>query len=480
MLRPHQIDPAKELLEILRVFDAAVDMSDMGIGKTYIAAWVAAQLHIPTLVVCPKISISAWHRAAAAFGDTLSVINYEALRTGNHPFGNWSRAARPREIYFQCINCQRRFKPEEDIPPCYCRTDGIHGFETRRKSQSRGSFNFHPAVGCIIFDEVHRCSGIDSLNAEMLIGAKRGGKRILGLSATPGTSPLHFRALGFALGLHKLGDFFTWASRLGVRRIPGGGFKWMVSAAQQKIVMAALRASIIPERGIRVTIDSIPDFPECDITAELYNLKGSERIEELYAQMADAIKQLRNTMLDDKSPDHPLTKLLRAQQEIELLKIPIAEELTADYLAKGFSVAIFTNYSQTITELSKRLKTKLIIDGSPHGVKNRDESIEKFQDNTGRVILANSKAGGVSISLEDRDGEHPRVGLVFPGTSATDFRQVCGRLRRHGGKSKSHYRILFADTPSDRAIHRNLSPKLDNLDALNDSDLTPENLHFAP
>jgi superfamily II DNA or RNA helicase len=451
----------------------------MGVGKTYAGAWVASQLRIPALVVCPHISQSAWHRAAAAFGDTLSVINYESLRTGKHPFGSWDREPGPREVYYQCTNCQCKFKPGQSWPACYTRHDGVHCFETRKKSQRLGRFTFSPAVKMVIFDEVHRCSGLNSLNADMLIGAVRGGQKVLGLSATPATSPLHLRALGYALGLHHLVDYNAWISRLGVRRIPGGGFKWMVSKARQLEIMAGIRSQIIPEKGIRVTIDSIPDFPECDISAELYDLEKSGRIEELYAEMATALADLKTFSADDKAPDHPLTKLLRAQQEIELLKIPIVEELTADYLAKGFSVAVFVNYSQTITELSKRLNTDAIIDGSPRGVKFRDDSISRFQENSARVLLANSKAGGCSISLPDDDGDHPRVGLVFPGTSATDLRQIFGRLWRHGGKSRSYYRVILANTPSERSTHRALSAKLDNLDALNDSDLTPENLRFV-
>jgi hypothetical protein len=479
MLRPHQIAPAAALLDVLRTSNAAVDWSDMGIGKTYVAAWVVAQLRIPTLAVVPKISISAWHAAAAAFGDTISVINYEALRTGRHPFGKWDFPPRPASRFFICTNCQRKFNVEDDIPPCYCRTDSIHCFDTRRKPQRLGKFTFDSRIGLVVFDEVHRCGGTDSLNAEMLIGAKRSGCKILGLSATPASSPLDLRALGYVLGLHKLGDFYLWASRLGVRRIPGGGIKWMASRQRQIEIMAGLRAQVIPAKGIRVTIAEVPDFPECEIRAQLYDLEKSGRIDELYLIMADALARLKNTRLNDKSPEHPLTVMLRAHQEIELLKIPIVCERVSDYNAKGVSCAIFCNYSQTITELSARLGITAIIDGTPHGVKHRQESIDAFQSNKVQNILANSKAGGVSISLPDLDGFHPRAGLVLPGTSAVDFRQLCGRLPRHGGKSRSIYDIILANSKGDRAIHQALSLKLNNLDALTDADLSPENLRFS-
>jgi len=478
-LRSHQIRPAQELLDILNAGDVAVDLSDCGVGKTYMAAWVAAQLRLPTLVVCPHISQSAWKRASESFGDSISVINYEALRTGKHPFGTWDRLPGPREQYFQCSNCQCKFKPEQSWPACYTRHDGVHCFETKKKSQRLGRFTFDPNVRFVIFDEIHRTSGLNSLNADLLIGAKRSGLKILGLSATPATSPLHLRALGFVLGLHHLTNFDNWLSRLGVRRIPGGGYKWMVSAERGREIMGEIRAKIIPERGIRVRAEDIPDFPECDISAELYDLQSSNRIDELYSEMRDAVFELRNISLNDKSPEHPLTRILRAQQEIELLKIPIMEELRSDYLAKGFSVAMFVNYSQTLRVLRERLKIKCIVDGSPEGVQRRNEYVDLFQINSEREILLNTRAGGVSISLGDLDGEHPRVGLVFPGNSAIEFRQLAGRLPRHGGRSKSYYRVILANTEEERAIYAALSLKLGNLEALTDSDMSPPGMELT-
>jgi len=237
---------------------------------------------------------------------------------------------------------------------------------------------------------------------------------------------------------------------------------------------------IIPERGIRVRKIDIPDFPGCDISAELYDLHKGGRIDELYKLMSESIAKLRSASLSDKSSEHPLTKILRARQEIELLKVPIFEELVSDLNAKGFSVAIFVNFAQTIAELSKRLRTKCIVDGSPEGVRNRVASIEKFQLNQEQNIILNAEAGGPTISLDDRDGEHPRVGLVSLGFSATTTRQLFGRLPRHGGKSKSFYRVILADKTVETQIYRAVTPKLDNLDALTDADLSPENLHFAP
>jgi hypothetical protein len=171
--------------------------------------------------------------------------------------------------------------------------------------------------------------------------------------------------------------------------------------------------------------------------------------------------------------------MLRAHQKIELLKTPIAVELAGDYMEKGYSVALFVNYRQTLEELCARLKTRCFIDGSVEGVRNRVHSIDQFQRNVNKAIIVNNKAGGIAVSLHDLDGDHPRVGLVFPCFSAETMQQVFGRLHRDGGKSKCHYRVMFAAGTMEVPMHRAVSARLNNLEALNDADLRPENLRLT-
>ena len=344
---------------------------------------------------------------------------------------------------------------------------------------------------------------MDSLNAEMLLAAKRQGIKMLGLSATAACNTLNMRALGYNLDLHNdktdllgmkvfnqgfskmeyrvLPNFYRWAAQYGCRRDPRfHGFKWLVGKDRQLETMNKIRESIIPARGVRVTTESIPGFPERSISAELYDLQEDSAIDRLYAEMETSIRELN--MRAEFDGDHPLTKILRARQKIELLKIPVAVELARDYLDKGYSVGIFVNFSQTMHELRHRLKCDCFIDGSRAGVCNRQRSIDGFNANDDRLILVNSEAGGVSVSLPDLTGNHPRVGLVFPGFNAVTFRQVLGRFHRENSKSKCHYRVIFAANTVEETVHRNLRAKLDNLDELNnlnDDDMKPENLHLS-
>lgn len=486
-LREWQRAPAEHLLSILQVFDSVVDCSDTGTGKTYTAVAVACALRLPTLVVVPKISITAWHRVAAEFGEKFSVIGYEKLRTGTTDFGRWENQDRigdGRQIFHVCQCCQQRVDIENPAS-CYAHPLGIHCLVTKKSEIRYGNFGFHSGVRAVIFDEAHRCGGMDSLNAEMMIAAKRQRIKTLSLSATLATDPMKLRALGYSLDLH--GDraasqgkpnFYQWAARHGCRRIPPmPGIRWAIGEAEQRQRMAAIRSQIIPARGVRLTTNEIPGFPECSVTAELYDIDKPETMERLYAEMAEALERLAHTTASDKAPDHPLTQMLRARQKIEILKVPVAVELATDALENGLSVGIFVNFSATIDELSARLGCKDIIDGRPENARRRQAVIDAQQRDEIRLVLLNSDAGGISVSLQDLRGEFPRLGLVFPGFSATTFRQLCGRFPRDGAKSKSYYRvILAAGCKSETQIHRNLRGKLDNLSALNDADFAPDNL----
>lgn len=267
-------------------------------------------------------------------------------------------------------------------------------------------------------------------------------------------------------------SFYSWLHCAGVRRDPMfRGLVWRVSASEQRRIMSEIHKQIIPSRGVRVTTDEIPGFPEVDIQCILCDLDDVEKINKNYEEIQSALATLRARATDDKNPDSAITRTLRARQQIELFKIPAAIEIARDRLECGYSIGIFCNFRATVEELSRQLRCDFV-DGSVTGGK-RDEIIADFQANKTRAIVLNSEACGICIGLQDLDGEHPRIGLIFPGYSATVLTQVLGRFRRDGGKSKCHYRILLAANTIEMRIKAILDLKMGNLDALLDSDLIP-------
>jgi len=491
-LREYQKPHAQHLLDCVRRNQTTLDLSDCGLGKTFSACYVLKQLNQPTLVVCPKIIQTQWRRTAEVFNDEHAIVGYEKLRAGNTPFGRWERDLPPRteREYLVCQVCQCKVEKQA----CPYHPAGIHCVAIKTKPFNRGKFLFAPEIEVIVFDEVDRCNGSDSQNMKMLIAAKDQGKRILGLSATVATTPMHFRGLGYALGLHNLKDdllerdkhglrhlriarpsFKRWVSKYHVRYDPNfHGFHWFVGEDRQQDIMRAIRETIIPRFGGRLSVAELPDFPQVDIQAELYDLEEAEKVNAIYDQMAAAL-----AVVEGKSSVNRLTEILREREKIELLKVPVAVELAEDYTAQGISIGIFVNFRSTMEELRKRLDTDCFVDGSPEGVKGRERSVDRFQCNDSKLILVNTDAGGVGLTLSDLHGGHPRGGLVFPGLRASGLKQAFGRFPRDGAKSKSFYRVILAAGTYETSMHRNLRGKLNNLDALLDADLQPDNLRLT-
>lgn len=423
-LYPHQIEAAEHLEKTLQTFGSALDASDTGTGKTITALTVAQRLGLPVGVVCPKSVIPSWESWAGNLKvDPQFVLNYEQLRTGKTPW-----VARKGAVW-----------------------------------------TWAPGPRLLIWDEVHKCKGLSSQNSRMLIAAKQPGILNLMLSATAASNSLDFRALGYQLELHRLHDFWRWAFNHGVRRNRWNGFEFKGNST----VLSKIHGQIFPARGYRARIKDLGDtFPENQIIAQSYRVESTATINKLYEEAAEALKDLKERRKDDDKTV-AMTKLLRARQESEIRKIPTMVELTEGLLEEGKQVAIFVNFSQSITALKEMLKTDCIIQGG-QAAEVREQNRQDFQSGTAKIIICNLQAGGVGISLHDDAGLAPRVSLISPTFSAVDLKQTLGRIHRAGAKSKCVQIIMFAAGTVEEAVCGAVKDKLSNLDILNDNDTNPE------
>lgn len=478
-LLSHQIEPAHRLIDALSIYRAALDAGDCGCGKTWTSAACIRHLELPTLCVVPKIAVSAWKGVLATMGTSADVLNYEAIRTGKTPFGTWDKMPpAQRLIEHQCEACQQIVDPATETP-CRMHSLGIHCISPKKVPHDYGKFRWNDVVKLLVFDEVHVCSGLNSLNSDMLVAAKRQGILTLALSATAVESPLSLRALGYVLGLHCLvgpNGFYSWAMKRGCRRPVFGGLEFWVGEDKKKQILSQLHAELFPSRGVRIRISEIPNFPKLHVTADLFDLENSGRIDELYAEVQDALSALDKIKLGDKAPEHPLTKLLRASQAIELLKVSLYLAIRQEAIDAGRSVAIFVSYRQTMVELLKRCNAVSIYGGQ--NAAERDENILAFQENRVDTLVAILSAGGQSISLHDLLGR-PRTGIISLHPSAIKTKQVLGRLARAGGKSAARYIFPLVANSLEERLHKKLSAKLDCIDLLNNGDLLAVNLPIS-
>jgi superfamily II DNA or RNA helicase len=426
---------AERIVASITKWNAALDGSDTGSGKTYIGTAVARELDMKIGVICPLSVIESWRRVIHNHFkmDHEFIRNYESLRTGKYAdIVTWGK-----------VKTKTGYSRPQFIWKC-------------------------PKDTLLIFDESHRCKGENTKNSKLLRAAKKQGYKILCCSATSAINPLELRALGYTLGLHNDKDFNEWLEQNGCEK-----GRWGYEFNNDKYILQKLHKDMLLDRGIRITREQIPDFPDCDTQAMAYNVgKDAEiSLKNIYTDMKRELAKLEKKT-GNSDVDSELVILLRARQKSELTKCPLIVDLAEEALADGMSVVIFLNFKDSIKAVAERLKTDCIVWGD--NVKGeRQANIDRFQADKARVIIVSLQAGGAGLSLHDLNGKYARMALISPSFSAIDLTQALGRVHRVGGLTKAIQRIVYAANSVEEDVCNSIQRKLKNLSIINDGDLTP-------
>lgn len=448
----YQLEIVEHHIKALNKYSVSLDASDMGVGKTYSALAAAIEMGLTPHVVTLKPVIPSW-RAAANMLDTqwasqeLHTCNYEAVRGGKSIYGTW-------------------------VAP------------TGRKRTKSFKWNLNPTKDVIIFDEVHWCSGENTLNSKLLKSAVDSGCRVILLSGTVADQPKKLSAIGYALGLHDFQGFYGWLKGCCGYTDGKFGLEWSCGLtwpfdpvtldANRQIVMQNIHKQVFGTRGIRLSTSEIPDFPESQITSVPvdFGTMATDKLNDIYAKMEAELLALYNK----KAKDIPaaMTIITRARQEAELLKVPVMLEEADDAIQQGMSVVIFVNYNATIDAMLNQLGSRKagVIRGGQNNVLERAQYVADFQADKLRLLIANEAAGGTGMSFHDLHGRHPRLALISPNYNAVTLKQVARRVWRAGGKTKSIQKILFAANTVEEKAQQAAASKCGNIDALNGADLT--------
>lgn len=400
----YQIDHTTNIVNCLINEKKVIDGSDTGTGKTYTTIAACRQLRLKPFIICPKSILNTWIKVCKYFNvPYLGVINYETIRNGKYYDPKTNKK----------IKCPYLIDYEWKLPK-----DSI-----------------------LIFDEVHRCRHINTLNGKLLY-AGRDAEHCLLLSATIIDSLEDFKIYGYVLGLYdNINQGINWILRVNN--------------------MQGLHKKIYPLKGSRMKISDLGDkFPSNQISVDTYTIsnENTKKIQSLYEQMKTY------------SGKNIYVKILRARQHIELSKVPLFVELTNDLLNTGMSVVIFVNFTDTLNTLSKVLKTTCLVHGK-QSLKERDNNIEQFMKNKERVIICNMRSGSQAISLHDKYGGYPRVSLISPSFSSTDLIQALGRIHRAGSKSPALQKIMLCAGTVEDIIAKNIKKKLECISMINDDDM---------
>lgn len=452
-LLEYQQEHVGNIVRILTKNNSCLDASDTGTGKTYSAIASCALLNIRPIIICPKSVISTWKSVSNYFElKNPIIVNYETIKRG--------------KIY-KDIN--EKIKADF-IKITYNNKNIIEkiNFDFNKSKIIKSDENI-----LFIFDEVHRCSNIESDNCMLLLAAKETNNKILLLSATIADFPEKFKPFFYILN-------FINPDQVKEKNID---YKKYIKIVETWIMrdykpMVRIHNMLYPDRATRIRIDILGDmFPDTQIIASPYTLskKRADEIEKEYKKLAKELDIIKNKKNNDKI--NPLTLTIRAHQKIEILKIPTFVELANDFIQNKFSVVIFVNFTQTLKTLSEMLHTDSIVYGE-QDYNDRMRIIEDFQSNKTNIIILNIKAGGVGISLHDIYGGHPRVSLISPTWSSLDLVQALGRIHRAGGKTKSLQRIIYTANTVEEKISEKIKLKLKNINSINNGDLDLTNIDF--
>jgi superfamily II DNA or RNA helicase len=430
-----QEEHAKQIIRSIIENDSALDGSDTGAGKTFVALQVAKHFNSIPIVLTKKRAIPAWEKAAKIFGfQVIFVTNYEQYKFEKTEF------LRKEKIVYE----KGKKKKKDPEYKWIWNTNWQH---------------------MIIFDEAHSCKNEKTANAEMMRGVIGTGSKVLALSATIGDNPLHLYSVGLLLKLFKdVPSYWRWCYSRGVKKKHFGVEFINTEANLQKI-----HKDIFPSKGSRIAINALPPgtFPEnLYITDPLDMGENTGKIQRAYDEMNKEIMGLADVRSKDKSTSI-LTTILRARQEIELLKVPTMVSLAEDLVEEGASVAIFVNFTETLSALSAKLKCTCIIDGSTKYEKCI-ENMEAFQADKERIIICNIKSGGVAISLHDLNGKHRRESIICPPQSAQDLIQTFGRIHRAGALTHAIQRLMYAKETVEEDVAVKVATKINNIRQIND------------
>lgn len=399
---------------------SSLEASVAGFGKTFVAAFVSKMIGHPMAVLCPKAVIPHWQKAAEEVGAQVRfVTNYEQVKLAKFSHGGW-----------KVKNRQYRWAVEK------------------------------PTM--LVFDESHRCNERTTQNAKLMVGAAQQGIPSLSMSATAAQSPLDLYSLGYSLGIHNGADFLGWATQHGVYR---GSFSWDFDG--NPAALKKMNAALFPGHGHRKSFEDIPGFPETQITMyPVSDDSAARKIEKLWQEVG-VLETLQEEALE------AVTVRLRARQIAELSKIPALAELVQESVLAGNSAVVFLNFKESIRQLESMLKIpSATIEGNQSAGK-RQAWIDGFQMDIINVLICQTQAGGVGISLHDTHGNRPRVSYLSPPDSARDLVQALGRIRREGAKTPSVQHILYLKGSVEEKVRKAVERKVHNISLLNDGDLDP-------
>lgn len=443
-LQPHQREHFARVMQILSSFYFYVDGSEMGTGKTYIAAAAAIILKLACIVICPLAARNTWETVFSTHGiqtyglsETGGIITYDTLRSRK--------------------DCQ----PKHGL---LMRTDSAEGtqfFPTTLFSQivQNGVL--------LIFDECQKLKNTsDQYKAVKALMRQfytiNGRSRAAFLSGTfldKEEQVVNFlRMVGFITSrnlyskvrgrtrLEGVEDLHNWARRIDAE------------ATEEYLIQHPFKST---RRGsveyvfqlfldlIRPGIMSIMHRPEMNATKDVkngyYYLERDDEIEYRRAisdlgqsvHWDDYTGEIIRTQDNMGAITNALIRLQRAKTPAMIrIARKLLQETMVDEQGRTLTpkIILFADYYENVineilrglfefrpVELTGRLSED-----------QRNTNIALFQEPNAnyRLLIGNPLVGGLSVNLHDTTGLFPRIMFIMPDYRINESHQATGRVFR--------------------------------------------------
>lgn len=433
-LYPYQVPHVNNIELIHSAVPGALDTSAMGCGKTPCALYLRQKYGFHhCLVICPSGLTNKWNTEASKYDMSLMTSSYKALTCSKTCF---------------VVPSGEEFEPSPFI----------------KRLIAEGLF--------LVIDEISNIKNAGTRQAKAVhcltqyIGRSNSISRILALSATPIDKAEQSESLMKTLGvsteprLYEYDQVTKEYTLTGINQIisiaacidpdlVGEIVPWDITRANAR--------STCHDLYVRILRDSIassmvkPDKGASHIKQHVHNTYFNLDSED-YDMLIRGVTLLRSAVRfsEDKVTSlasvwgqlTPAMFLIEKSKVNALIRV-VRTKLT---LYPSDKVIIFVSYHENVDTLTEALYqfNPLVLNGKIEP-KKREAIVSAFQshDTRHRLLIANTKVGGIGIDLDDTHGDFKRTTYTIPSYSFIDIHQASGRTDRATTRSPSCVHLVY-------------------------------------
>lgn len=459
VLLEHQVDNAKRHFEILKRSIFTSDHSQMGSGKTYIAAWLINEMKFENVViVCPAMLERIWYNMKEEYGLPIKhIVSYETLRglgeDLNHPF--LMKTITSKEIKHK--KEIKIVKVSEYFPTQYL-------------------LNLIDKRTFFVFDEYHKIKNkttntyisVKALVEPLFIRPSQ--SKIIFMSGSPFDKKE--QVISFLKLVHIIQNEKLYENMFGREVLEGFGYTEVKNYCMSinknqtlaltnlsgKRISQTLLIDVIYNLYTNVMLNTISSsMPPptiktiLDVKNGYYNVSEQRRpgLNNAINGLMTAVRYNPETGTIGNIGSDNIGAVTLALLDIEFNKIEIFIRKAKEILESNpyVKVVLVFNFTKSIFVCQDFLKeyNPLIMFGKTNKI-TRSKIIEQFnKPNTeNRLLISNLVVTSLGINLHDINGRFPRYALISPNYRIIDSYQCVYRFYRTGTKSDATVRFVYA------------------------------------